>query len=130
MYLQVMRYTSISIPTILFYFLLACGAAQSEQVLKVTATAYNSLPGQTQGNPTITAWGNKLIPGMKAIAVSPDLVSMGLTHGVKVTIEGLQGKYTVMDKTHERWTKRIDIYMGDDVKAAKAWGKRKVTIRW
>lgn len=67
---------------------------------------------------------------MKAIAVSRDLIPMGLTHGVKVKIEGLPGTYTVMDKLHKRWRRRIDIYMGNDVEAAKKWGKRQVTIRW
>ncbi len=99
-------------------------------MLEVTATAYNSVPGQTQGNPRITAWGDKLVSGMKAIAVSRDLIALGLKHGVKVRVEGLPGAYAVTDKLHKRWKRRIDIYMGKDVKAAKAWGKRKVTIRW
>jgi len=101
-----------------------------ERVLQVTATAYNSLPGQTQNDPSLTAWGKKLVPGMKAIAVSRDLIGMGLRHGVKVRIDGLSGTYTVMDKLHRRWKRRIDIYMGLDVKSARLWGKRKVTIRW
>ncbi len=107
-----------------------CGSSEGQRLLKVTATAYNSLPGQTQGNPTITAWGDKLVPGMKVIAVSRDLIPLGLKHGVKVKIDGLPGTYTVMDKLHQRWQHRIDIYMGKDIKAAKKWGKRKVTIRW
>ena len=106
----------------------ALGAGKN--VLKVTATAYNSVPGQTQGNPTVTAWGDKLVPGMKVIAVSRDLISKGLDHGTKVKIDGMPGTYRVMDKLHKRWKRRIDIYMGKDVKAAKAWGKREVTIRW
>ena len=116
--------------TIFVLLLSACGSGESKHVLMVTATAYNSLPDQTQGDPTITAWGDKLVPGMKVIAVSRDLIPMGLTHDVKVGIDGLSGTYTVMDKLHKRWTKRIDIYMGNDVKAAKDWGKREVTIRW
>jgi len=115
---------------ILFLFLFACESGDSKHVLKVTATAYNSLPNQTQGNPTIAAWGDKLVPGIKVIAVSRDLIPKGLTHNVKVRIDGLSGTYIVMDKLHKRWTKRIDIYMGNDVKAAKDWGKREVTIRW
>jgi 3D (Asp-Asp-Asp) domain-containing protein len=103
---------------------------KDEQVLKVAATAYNSLPGQTLNDPSLTAWGDKLVPGMKAIAVSRDLIALGLTHGVKVKIDGLSGTYTVMDKLHRRWKHRIDIYMGMDVTSAKQWGKRKVTIRW
>jgi len=35
-----------------------------------------------------------------------------------------------MDKMNKRWTKKIDIYMGLDVAAAKQWGKRQVTISW
>lgn len=107
-----------------------CGSSEGQRLLKVTATAYNSLPGQTQGDPTITAWGDRLVPGMKVIAVSRDLIPLGLKHGVKVKIDGLPGTYTVMDKLHQRWQHRIDIYMGNDIKAAKKWGKRKVTIRW
>jgi len=100
------------------------------RTLKVTATAYNSVPSQTDGTPAIAAWGDKLKPGMKAIAVSRDLLKKGLTRGAKVKISGLPGKYTVLDKTHKRWKRRIDIYMGKNVKAARKWGKRKVTIRW
>ena len=105
-------------------------AAEDERVLIVTATAYNSVPGQTQNDPTLTAWGKTLAPGMKAIAVSRDLVAMGLSHGVKVRISGLPGTYTVMDKLHKRWKRRIDIYMGNNVKSARQWGKRQVTIHW
>jgi 3D (Asp-Asp-Asp) domain-containing protein len=115
---------------IVFIVPLDCGSSEGQRFLKVTATAYNSLPGQTQGNPTITAWGDKLVPGMKVIAVSRDLIPLGLKHGVKVKIDGLPGTYTVMDKLHQRWQHRIDIYMGKDIKAAKKWGKREVTIRW
>ena len=98
--------------------------------LKVTATAYNSLAYQTDGHPTIAAWGDKLKPGMKAIAVSRDLIPMGLTHGTKVKIDGIAGIYNVLDKINRRFSKRIDIYMGNDIKAAKEWGKREVIIRW
>lgn len=108
----------------------ASGCAEKEQTLKVTATAYNSLSGQTQGDPALTAWGDKLVPGMKTIAVSRDLLSMGLTRGVEVKIEGLPGTYRVMDKLNKRWKRRIDIYMGTDKQAARQWGKRDVNIRW
>jgi 3D (Asp-Asp-Asp) domain-containing protein len=29
-----------------------------------------------------------------------------------------------------KWKKRIDIYMGVDITAARNWGKKKVTISW
>jgi len=102
----------------------------AEQSLEVTATAYNSVPGQGLGDPTVTAWGDKLEPGMRVIGVSPDLIEMGLDHGAQVRIDGFSEKYTVMDKTHSRFQRRIDIYMGKDVKAAKEWGKQTVTIHW
>ncbi|MCP8690379.1 3D domain-containing protein [Marinobacterium sedimentorum] len=106
------------------------GAASSKVKLKVTATAYNSLPDQTQGKANIGAWGHRLKPGLKAIAVSRDLLGMGLEPGTEVEIEGLPGRYQVLDKMHRRWARKIDIYMGLDEDAALAWGKRPVVIRW
>ncbi|MEC6824932.1 hypothetical protein VXS02_15975 [Photobacterium piscicola] len=102
--------------------------ASSFKKLNVTATAYNSVPAQTDSNPSIAAWGDRLKPGMKAIAVSRDLLKMGLKRGSKVKISGLPGEYVVLDKMHHRWNRKIDIYMGKDVRAAKKWGKRRVTI--
>ncbi len=99
--------------------------------LVVTASAYNSVAGQTGGgDPALTAWGDELTPGVKAIAVSRDLIALGLTHGVEVEIEGLPGSYRVLDKMNKRWRKKIDIYMGRDVEAARAWGVKRVRIRW
>jgi len=109
----------------------SCTEKRKTQSLEVTATAYNSIASQTdRNNPTTTAWGDELRPGMKCIAVSRDLIGMGLKHRTRVKIEGLPGKYLVLDKMDRRWTKKIDIYMGDDVEAARNWGKRKVTITW
>ena len=101
-----------------------------KRTMTVTASAYNSLRGQTVGNPSIAAWGDKLRPGMKAIAVSRDLQRMGLGHRAQVKIKGLPGTYLVLDRMHSRWTKKIDIYMGTDRKKAMRWGKRKVEIIW
>lgn len=98
--------------------------------LKVTATAYTSRYGETDATPFLAAWNNRLHPGIKSIAVSRDLLDMGLTNGTKVTIDGLPGTYKVLDKMHKRWKKKIDIYMGENVSKARHWGKRKVTIHW
>jgi 3D (Asp-Asp-Asp) domain-containing protein len=98
---------------------------------EVTATAYNSLAEQTHAEHSeITAWGDTLEPGMKSIAVSRDLVRLGLTHNKKVKIEGFPGVYTVLDKMNARWSNRIDIYMGKNKELAKEWGRQKVTISW
>ncbi|MCD9514647.1 3D domain-containing protein [Photobacterium carnosum] len=102
--------------------------ASSFKKLNVTATAYNSVSTQTDSSPSIAAWGDRLKPGMKAIAVSRDLLKMGLKRGSKVKISGLPGEYVVLDKMHHRWSRKIDIYMGKNVRAAKDWGKRRVTI--
>lgn len=98
--------------------------------LQVIATAYTSNANETDNSPSLTAWGDRLKPGMKVIAVSRDLIKMGLTHKAKVTIDGLEGEYIVLDKMHRKWMKKIDIYMGLDRKKAIHWGKRKVIIHW
>ncbi|TNJ41725.1 3D domain-containing protein [Tamlana fucoidanivorans] len=94
----------------------------------VTATAYNSLAYQTSDTPNITAFGDSLKPGFRYIAVSRDLLKLGLKHNTPVKIEGLEGVYWVKDKMHSRWKNRIDIYMGIDVKQARQWGRRRVCI--
>ena len=99
--------------------------------LKVTATAYTSHSNQTQGDPFMGAWNNRLTPGQKVIAVSRDLLNYyGIKNGTKVRISGLEGYYTVRDKMNKRYQKRIDIYMGLDKKKALRWGKRSVSIYW
>ncbi|MEH6456806.1 MAG: hypothetical protein V7749_10820 [Cocleimonas sp.] len=99
--------------------------------LHVTATAYTSHVAQTDSTPNIAAWGDRLKPGMKVIAVSRDLLNVyGLKHRQKVRIKGLEGEYLVLDKMNKRWRKKIDIYMGMNKKKAFRWGRRKVEILW
>jgi len=108
----------------------ACATPPAMTTLVVTATAYNSLPAQADHSSDVAAWGDKLEPGMKAIAVSPDLLDAGLKRGTKVQIEGLKGEYLVLDRMPDRWDNRIDIYMGEDERAARDWGVREVRIKW
>ncbi|WFS62951.1 hypothetical protein LF599_01955 [Pseudodesulfovibrio thermohalotolerans] len=98
--------------------------------LEVTVTAYNSTPGQTDGDPTRAAWNNRLKPGMKAVAVSRDLIERGLNNRTEVWIDGFDGPYIVLDKMNQRFTQRIDIYFGTDVKAAREFGERTARIYW
>ncbi|MCK5876664.1 MAG: 3D domain-containing protein [Candidatus Marithrix sp.] len=120
----------------LFGIILSLGVVQLptttgwKNAATVTATAYNSLPGQTDSTPNLAAWGDILKPGMKSIAVSRDLIPKGLSHNARVKIEGFDGTYVVLDKMNKRWKKKIDIYMGKDAKAARQWGKKKVNIKW
>jgi 3D (Asp-Asp-Asp) domain-containing protein len=113
-----------------FVLLLPAAASAREYVLELTATAYNSVPEQTDDTPDIAAWGDRLDCDMKVIAVSRDLLAAGLSYGVPVTIDGLPGEYVVLDKMASRWRNRIDIFMGKDIRAARQWGNRKVTIRY
>lgn len=98
--------------------------------LRVSASAYNSLPEQTDDTPRLTASGVILEPGMRVIAVSPDLFELGLRYGMLVRIDGQPGEWRVVDRMASRWQRSIDLYMGEDRSAARAWGRRKVTIRW
>lgn len=101
-----------------------------KRTIKVTATAYNSLAYQTNSNPSITAFGDSLKPGLRYIAVSRDLLDSGLVHNTQVKLQGFDSLYTVKDKMHRRWRKRIDIYMDNDVTKAKQWGRKKIEIQY
>jgi 3D (Asp-Asp-Asp) domain-containing protein len=104
-------------------------SARERRWLEVDVTAYNASVAQTDRTPWIAAWGDRLRPGMRAIAVSRDLLALGLDRGTRVQIDGLPGEYVVLDKTHRRWTRRVDLFMGKDHRQARNWGKRKMRIR-
>ena len=114
---------------------LPAGALAAERTsLNVWATAYNSTDTQTDDSPHLGAWGDHLDravkPGLRVIAVSPDLIKKGLHRGARVRIHGLKGEFVVLDKMPRRWRNRIDIYMHKDVRAARKWGRRRVKISW
>ena len=119
---------------LLMFIMMNCSEEKKEEPeyywdsVNVIASAYNSTVGQTSKNPNITAFGDSLKPGMKYIAVSRDLIRKGLKHNTPVKIEGFEGVYLVKDKMHRKWRNHIDIYMGEDIQAAKNWGRRKVCI--
>ena len=123
---------------VIFYFsFLACNFNNKNSdetptvwdTLEVSVSAYNSVSWQTgAGGANITAWGDTLKPGLKAIAVSRDLIKKGLDHNTPVKIEGFEGFFRVKDKMHYRWKNKIDIYMGEDVKKARKFGRKKLKI--
>ncbi len=91
-------------PVLLICVLAASASADSvKRSLVVTATAYNSVSEQTDAEPHLAAWGDSISPGMKVIAVSRDLIPVGLDRRTPVTIEGFPGVYLVLDKMHKRW---------------------------
>lgn len=126
-------YTRKYLCAIIFLTFVACNTDDKNYIWKsmeVTVSAYNSTIAQTDGQPSIAAWGDTLAPGMKAIAVSRDLIRLGLEHNTQVKIDGLDGIFLVKDKMHSRWRNKIDLYMGTDVKKAKEWGKKTVNIQY
>ncbi|MEP3385042.1 MAG: hypothetical protein ABJN84_10775, partial [Flavobacteriaceae bacterium] len=99
------------------------------KAIEVTASAYNSVAWQTKSiNANIAAWGDTLKPGMKTIAISRDLLKLGLSYNTMVKIDTFPDTFYVKDKMNRRWKNRIDIYMGLDVNSARQWGKRKLQI--
>jgi 3D (Asp-Asp-Asp) domain-containing protein len=126
---QTLRNTVIFVMA-LFAAAISLNAAANQKSMHVDATAYNSVAGQTDDDPWVAAWNNRLKPGQKVIAVSRDLEKHGLTNGAKVKIEGLPGTYTVRDRMNKRFTNRIDVWMEKDIKKARSWGKKNLKIVW
>jgi 3D (Asp-Asp-Asp) domain-containing protein len=62
---------------------------------------------------------------MQCIAVSRDLLTIGINHNTKIKINGIDGIYLVKDKMNKRWKNKIDIYMGENIKEAREWGLKK-----
>lgn len=96
-----------------------CG---DKKTLFVTVTAYSSTPDQTDDSPFIMASGNRVYDG--AIAAN------FLPVGTKVMLPELYGKkvFTVEDKTHRRFSDRVDIWMQTREEALQ-FGIRQVAMK-
>jgi 3D (Asp-Asp-Asp) domain-containing protein len=114
-------------------FLFTGSDKRSSNRLKVKAMAYTSCSASGKKKSKRVArgaWGDALTDDVNAVAVSPDLLEMGLDRGDLISIEGLPGQYKVLDVMHGRHDKTIDIFYGDDRCGALQWGKRTLTITW
>lgn len=115
--------------------LIGCGSeiadsAVTWKTMEVTASSFTLAEEETKrGNIGLTAFGDRLKPGAKAVAVSRDLLRRGLSHGTKIRIEGLPGTYTVQDKMNKRWRNKIDILFKKKARA-REWGRQKVEIEY
>lgn len=107
------------------------------------ATAYNSLPEQTNDQPFITATGARTRFGI--IAVSRDLLTQDIPYGSLVRIKDLgnfyngrnaghyqplldsQGLFIVEDTMHPRKTQQIDLWFAH-LSEALNWGVRQVEL--
>lgn len=64
---------------------------------------------QTDSTPNICAWGYKVKPGDRIIAVSRDLLKDGIVkRGDEVTV-GKYGRFIIKDKMNKRYRRSIDI---------------------
>ena len=84
----------------------------------IVASAYNSLPGQTDSTPWTTASGTRCREGV--------IASNHFPIGTRLMIEGYKGRvFTVEDRMNKRYGKKIDIWFRhyDD---ARHFGVRKV----
>lgn len=105
-------------------------SAVAWETMQVTASSFTLAEEETKrGNIGLTAFGDQLEPGDKAIAVSRDLIKQGLTHGTKIRIDGLPGTYTVQDKMNRRWKDKIDILFKKRSRALE-WGRQKIEIEY
>lgn len=111
--------------------------------LQLRATAYNSLPSQTFGNPNITATGAATQFGI--IAASRDLIGSDLPYGSLVRIRDLggfgngggagafqetldgHGLFIVEDTMHIRKQQQVDVWF-PELSTALSWGVREVEL--
>lgn len=111
--------------------------------LNLRATAYNSLPWQTDGDPHITATGARTTFGI--IAASRDLIGSDLPYGSLVRIRDLggfgngrgagvfqdtldsHGLFIVEDTMHIRKKQQVDVWF-PELSTALSWGVRKVEV--
>ena len=94
------------------------------ETISVNSSAYNLVKSQTSGNPKIGACG-MISKKQPAIAVSRDLRKR-LPCNAKVKINGKI--YTVRDTMANRWKNKIDICFYEDIKGAKHYGIKNVTM--
>ncbi len=109
----------------------ALGVAAQPHTLEVVVTAYSSTPEQTEGDPTVTATGQSVRPGI--LAVSRDLLGTQLPYGTQVRVveiradeEGCGGYPTstifeVQDTMAESIVNQVDIWM-PSLQEAVDWG--------
>jgi 3D (Asp-Asp-Asp) domain-containing protein len=93
-----------------------------DRIVRVSMTAYNSLPEQTDSNPFETAMGTTTRHGIVAANFVP--------LGTYIKIPELYGDeiFIVEDRMNARYTNRVDIWMEEYSDARKFGVKNNVTI--
>ncbi len=114
------RYTLLGFGFLLLVFFIVNVEAPAETV-NVTVSAYNTVKGQTSGNPNRGSCGI-IKPGSNVIAVSRDL-KRKYPCGTKVKLNGKT--YKVWDTMGKRWRNKIDVCYHKDITAARRHGVKK-----
>lgn len=93
----------------------------SYTVATVTASAYNSVPGQTDSTPFITASGTHVRHGVVA--------ANHLPIGTMITIPEIYGDqiFIVEDRMNSRYRNNVDIWM-ESVADARQFGRKSIEI--
>jgi 3D (Asp-Asp-Asp) domain-containing protein len=92
--------------------------------VKVTATCYNAVEGQTNSNPLITADGSFIevdkIEDIRWIAISRDLEKQDFHMGDSVLVQGVgngyDGIWTIRDRMNKRFKNKIDFLISENKK--------------
>jgi 3D (Asp-Asp-Asp) domain-containing protein len=88
-------------------------------------SAYNSVPEQTDSTPCISADGTDICKRHKKGECI--VASNAYPLNTRLRIENI-GDCIVADRTHPRFRHRVDLFMDKDVRGAKNFGVRKLTI--
>ncbi len=92
---------------------------------KVTITAYNAVPEQTDSTPCITADGTNICQNKNIKVVAANW----LPFGTKVRIPEYFGDtiFEVRDRMNQRYNERMDVLM-ESIPDAKQFGRRYLTV--
>ena len=88
-------------------------------------SAYNSVPGQTDGSPCISADGTDICKRHKKGECI--VASNAYPLNTRLRIETI-GDCTVADRTHRRFGHRVDLFMDKDISGARNFGVQRLTI--
>jgi len=92
---------------------------------KVVVTAYNSVPEQTDSTPCLTANGYDLCAANEENVVAANFLRFGTR--LRLPDYSEEKIYTVQDRMHPRFARRLDVWMRDR-ESAKQFGAQHLTV--
>lgn len=98
-------------------------AIKPDKVVQSVITAYTSTPGQTDDDPFIAAWGDRVYDGM--------IAANWLPRGTRIKIPDLYGDkvFTVADRMNSRYGYgRLDIWLDTTRAEALKFGVKRVEV--